>query len=1187
MRVDQKLGTVVTTTDLLKFLQCQELTQLDLLRSAGFINPVETANSSELAKRLGLESEYQALDIFEAKYGTAIKIFGDPNSAFESTKRAMADGAGLIYQAVLLDSDNDITYEGRPDFLVKVEGSSNLGQYLYEPIDSKLAKSPTLEALFQVLDYGDLLSKVQGTLPRKVHLFLSGSEQVFYITDLYIEAVRIQKERYLRTLSDLNVSNELSGDELFARLDPKPNNYCSLCDWSVSCEKYWELSDSLNRVAGISRSQIDRLNKGGVTSLDQLARLNPDHTEMGIPRAILKSLIAQAKAQLRTRELALMSTADTGGKTQFDRPYFELREDAFDLAINDHKGLGLLPLADPGDIFFDIEGDPFYKPDGLEYLLGVSFYDSGQLQFKAFWGTDLPGERKAFGELIDFIIDRWKKYPNLHIYHYADYERAALAKLASRCNFKIFEVDSILRSDLLVDLYPIVKGTLVLGADSYSLKKVEKLYLEEQRHESVTTAMGSVESFEAWLVNQDPTLLEEIERYNEMDVRSTAQLRDFLLTLRTEVEEQFGSFPYRSSASKEEKHGEMSDKEAEFERLESSLRSKAEQEMEPDLKRVYQLCSDLVRYHTREDKPIWWRYFNLINSERELHDYLSDPESIGGIEKVGQYLDNKGNTVCVYSFDPQQSIKTTNGSMFLDPEFESESYDDPTNTVHRVKVGSIMKLDLVHGKLEVKKNPKYPSGREPKNLIGWNYVSANTVERCIGRFASWLAELDSPIDTCEVGLEILKVAPPKFIHDGVSYQGLENFRKVHQGSGSDQLENLAKAASLHLDNSYLIIQGPPGAGKTYLSAKVITELVNAGKKVFVSANGHAAIDNLFEALLPMIENEGVLYRVGKNDKSQRMDGVCYIDSKEIASVISAAEGGVVVGGTIWAGARDDLEKKFDYGFIDEAGQFSLANAVALASSCMNLVMSGDPQQLSQPVQGSHPPQAASSVLEYLVEDREVVDPDYGIFLPYTYRMHPDITEVVSAISYDSMLSSDPVLSRLELVDSSPLPKCGIVYIPVPHYGNVYRSQEEVKAAKKVAEFLSQRSWVDKFGDLSRVTPDQIMVVAPYNAQTNALSIALEGLADVGTVDKFQGKEAAFVILSLAASDGEGSSRGIDFLFSTNRLNVAISRAKVMSVIIASPTLLQTRPRTIDQLELLGAMAKVAKSAKVVELNQLD
>lgn len=1175
---------MVSTTDLLKFLACEELTTFDLLRSAGILSPLARESDNTIAQRLGLETEYDALGIFEERYGEAVRISGNDEIAFELTLTAMKSGAKLIYQGVLFYFEKEFVYESRPDFLVRADYDSKFGNYAYEPVDSKLGKSPGLDGLLQILDYGDVLSKIQGALPKKVHLFLAGAEQVSYRSEVYIEEVRLQKERYLRTLEKLNRSGLVSGDEVFIRSDPKPNSYCPLCDWFENCSWYWETSDSLYRVAGITRSQVERLREAGISSLRQLAGSDAADIKAPISLAVLKGLIAQASAQVKTIDASSSKESGAEGSKVIERPYFELREDVYELAKSG-SGLGLLPAPDEGDIYFDIEGDPFYKPDGLEYLFGVAFHEDGELRFKAFWGVDQSGERKAFGELIDFIMDRWKSYPKLHIYHYADYERNALAKLASRCNYKIFEVDTILRSNLLVDLYPVVKGSIVLGADSYSLKKIEKIYLHELRHEAVTTAMGSVESFEAWLGSGDPELLEEIERYNEIDVRSTAQLRDFLCVLRDQVIEKYGPLEYRISKDGSQDQVTMSDAEIEYEYLESGLRSLAEKSKDPKTAGVYQLTSDLVRYHLREDKPIWWRYFNLISPEREVSDYNADSESIGGVEKVGSSVTPDGKIIEAYVFDPKQSIKLDSKFTLLDPDYEYQCYLDPEVTKSKTPVGKIIRLDLVAGEIEIEKNANFPNSLVPRNFVGWNFVSSKVIQDSLKLFAKKLIDSDGAGVTADVGMEILGRSQPRFNYLGKRILGLGEFKDETGLSETSDLDRFAIDASLALDSSYLIIQGPPGAGKTYLGAKIIAELLNHGKKIFVTATSHPAIDNLFEALLAMVEPNGMLYRVGPSSRG-KLNGVKYIKSSDVANV-SLADGGCVLGGTAWVGSKGDLAGHFDYGFIDEAGQFSLANSIAISSCCKNMIMSGDPQQLAQPIKGSHPWGASFSVLEHLIGDNYVVDQDYGIFLPKTYRMHHSITEVVSTISYESRLSSVDELARLELISPEPLPKNGLAFVPVSHLGNEQRSYEEVEVVKRLVKFLRARNWVDRWGNISQVGADQIMVVTPYNAQSYALANALGDSASVGTVDKFQGKEAAFVILSLAASDAESSSRGVDFLFSTNRLNVAISRAKVMSIVVASPSLIESKPRTIAQLELLGAVAKVIKASQVVSLDQLS
>ena len=1168
MRLDSTRGLVVATTDLLNYLACEQLSVLDLLRAKGKEIPKPVTGQSQLAAKMGLVSEKDVLRLLEDRYGKAIRISGNDRDAFEETQNAMHAGADLIYQGLLLTEAGGFLYESRPDFLVKVERPSQLGNHSYEPVDSKLSKTTKLDDLFQVLDYADAICVVQGVLPRRVHLFLAASEMISYKTDSYIEEIRIQKERFLRHVGTASSVDEV--ERLFPELDPKPNRQCAVCDWAASCEEYWEQSDSLYRVANITKSQVARLNSAGINSLVQLGGSKLEDIEAGISRDILENLITQARVQ--------SLTISSGSRV----PHFELRPDAFRLASSG-KGLGLLPRPSEGDIFFDIEGDPFFRPDGLEYLFGIVYKEGGIEEFKAFWGTDPAMEREAFGELIDFFMERFTRYPDLHIYHYADYERNALSKLASRLNYKVFEVDTILRRELLVDLYPAVRGTIFLGADSYSLKKVEKLYLAQGRQEAVTTAMGSVESFEAWLASGDQEILSEIERYNEMDVRSTSQLRDFLLILRGQVSASSGEFPFRGEGVDVPQPAQKSPRELEFERFESALSELALYEGDVSKQRALQLASDLIGFHSREEKPKWWRYFNLISPERNRQDYISESGCLGGLVLVDESVAPNGDATVTFGFDKHQPFRTAD-EVLLDPDLEYQVTLDPGSGKRLTSFGRIQRIDFAEGLVEIKRNKKFPKDRVPKNLIGWTSVSADQIEKAVLSFADRLLAYGGSDSFEDSGYEILTRNRPRFTYLGNAYYGLRAFSGLFSEDSPADIAELAVRATEHLSESYLVIQGPPGSGKTFLGAKVATELVRQGRKVFITALSHSAVDNFIEAVVPLVANPDQVLRV-ESAKARRQPGINFIKTAEIASQLHRSEG-FVVGGTIWNGSREELAKGFDYGFIDEAGQFSLSDAIALSTSCRNLVLTGDPQQLSQPVMGSHPYGSASSVLEHLVGDRDVVDPDYGLFLSKTFRMHPSLTDVVSAISYDSQLASKQGLERLELLDSNPFPRNGLVYVPVEHQNNTFRSSEEVDVAKKVVEFLLKRSWVDKEGNELSITPEQIMVVAPYNAQTNALAAELAGLASVGTVDKFQGREAPFVIVSLTASDGESSGRGVDFLFSTNRLNVAISRAKVMSIIVGSPALIETKPNTIDQLELLGAVTKVIKAASKIDFRQI-
>lgn len=1168
MRFDKSLGLVVSTTDLLKFLNCEALSLLDLYRAEGLITPTIGDGSLSLAAAKGLEGEAEALDSLSSLYGEPVRIDGRDEPAFRATLRAMESGAPLIYQGLLLSRSGAVLYESRPDFLVRVDHPSRLGGFSYEPLDSKLARAVKLDGLIQVVDYADALEQVQGVLPRKVHLYLAGSDLVSLATDAYVEEVRLHKRRYLAHLGQARGSADPG--QLPAVVDPRPNSYCEVCQWRLNCESFWEESDSLFRVAGITGNQVSRLGEAGITTLSALAGIDARNVGIRIAPDVLANLAAQAGAQLRSRQ--------AGGA----KPYFEFRHDAH-LRVLEGRGLGLLPRPSAGDIFFDIEGDPFYRPDGLEYLFGVAYLEGGCGKFRAFWGTDPSKEKEAFGSLVDFIIGRWRRHPGMHVYHYADYERNALAKLASRCNFKIHEVDEILRNGLLVDLLPIVRSSLVIGAESYSLKKIEKLYLSAARGEAVTTAMGSVEAFEEWLAGGDDSILSEIERYNEADVRSTAELRDFLLDQRDRLCREQGYFPYpNEGVSPTPDGGDKSARVLELERTEELLGARAEKSCSAAERAAIELCSDLVGFHSREEKPAWWRYFYLISPERTVQDYYDDSESFGDLSLLSSRSDTKGNPVFVFSFDPLQPIKLKKGDSLLDPQLLMETHQGFRDGA---KFGSVASIDLSSGTLEARVHHSYPAALVPKNLIHFELIGTSTITDAITRFSQMLAGSTDAASLNDCGVEILFRARPKFISGERRFDGLDPFREaLSPGLREDDPGGLAAMAAAALDRSYLVIQGPPGSGKTYQSARIISELVLSGQKVFVTANSHSAIDNLLAEIVSQTGQPSLLWRVSSNG-ARRADGVNSLKPGDIGG-LAHAEGGLVCGGTVWNAVREELHKTFDYGFIDEAGQYSLANAIAFSSACRNLVLSGDPQQLPQPVIGSHPAAASKSVLGHLVGERDVVESDRGIFLPRTYRMHPAITEVVSAVSYDSRLLAMDDLARMELCDPGPFPKHGLAFVPVAHRDNVFRSLEEVHAAKRIVNFLLEREWIDKRGQRNRITPDQVMVIAPYNAQTNALEVELAGIASVGTVDKFQGREAAFVLVSLSASDGESSSRGVDFLFSLNRLNVAISRAKVMTVIIASPSLIESKPASVEQLGLLGAIAKVTASAVRVDVGGL-
>jgi superfamily I DNA and/or RNA helicase len=286
----------------------------------------------------------------------------------------------------------------------------------------------------------------------------------------------------------------------------------------------------------------------------------------------------------------------------------------------------------------------------------------------------------------------------------------------------------------------------------------------------------------------------------------------------------------------------------------------------------------------------------------------------------------------------------------------------------------------------------------------------------------------------------------------------------------------------------------------------------------------------------------------------------------------------LVAGTAWLFAREELDDTLDYLFVDEAGQLSLADALAIGTSASNLILLGDPLQLAQVSQAAHPPGAGVSVLEHVLAEHATVPADRGLFIDQTRRMHPDVCRFVSEAIYDGRLEPSPECARQALESEGALSGTGVRYIPVSHEGNVRQSPEEARVvAERLTELLGA-TYTASDGERRPLEERDVMVVAPYNAQVRCLRQALPEGVGVGTVDKFQGQEAAVVFFSMATSSGEEIPRNLEFLFSRNRLNVAISRARCLAVLVCSPDLLHIRCRSAEQMRLVNTLCRLVETA---------
>ncbi|MEE4120354.1 MAG: DEAD/DEAH box helicase, partial [Paracoccaceae bacterium] len=373
----------------------------------------------------------------------------------------------------------------------------------------------------------------------------------------------------------------------------------------------------------------------------------------------------------------------------------------------------------------------------------------------------------------------------------------------------------------------------------------------------------------------------------------------------------------------------------------------------------------------------------------------------------------------------------------------------------------------------------------------------------------------------------------------------------------------------------LPIQGPPGTGKTHVTARAILSLVREGHRVGVSSNSHAAIRNVLMGCLRAMEDADLPLTL---DLVHKVSGEedCYDEGDRVRRTTDNAEaaaGAHVVGGTAFFFAREENVQQYDWLFVDEAGQVSLANLAAMGRAARNIVLVGDPRQLPQVIQGAHPPPADLSCLDWAIGAQATVPKDRGIFLPESHRMHPDLCRIVSELFYEGRLAAHPGTAT-QLVTGTPFPQAGAYFVPVEHAGNAQVATEEVEAIAQAVGALLEGSFTEKDGTTRPMRTTDILVVAPYNAQVNALRAALPGAIRVGTVDRFQGQEAPVCLVSMTASSAGEIPRGMEFLYSPNRLNVALSRARSLALVFASPRLRAARCDTVEQMRMVNALCAI-------------
>lgn len=1108
---------IFSPCDLITYFRSPYASWRDRLRHEGLTNeePDRSAPEDQLTARLGDEHERRVLVVLrergEVWDGSAVKRLGF-EEAYAASTAAIKAGLPTLFQVSLRGG----RFEGHADFLHRVEVPSSLGGFSYEVVDTKLARTPKPYFLVQLCAYADMLEQLQGVRPPRIGIVTGDGQSHWFRTNDYFDFYLALKEEFLAF-----------HDRFLPDRPPEIDPSADHGRWQSYAEKELAAKDDLWFVAGLTQAQRRKLMDAGVRTTKELAAFSGGSVR-GIQPHVFHRLQTQARLQVQSAGEA--------------RPKFETKR--HDPGVR--RGLALLPPPSLNDFFFDLEGYPF-EEGGLEYLFG--FVHRGQ--FECLWAHDRQAERKIFEAFIDRVVEARKQDPTMHVYHYGDYERAAIGRLMGRYGTREEEVDDLLRGEVFINLYRVVHQGLQIGTPSYSIKYVERLYLEAREGE-VKTATESVVEYAQFLETRDldppgaTQILDGIRRYNEDDCRSTAALTSWL-----QAQQNAAGLAWVAPTPQEQRPVDPTKPTTQAERLAVEMLESpsAHARASAELQAVNELLAHLLTFHQREDRPAWWRRFERSALSHE--ELTEDHDCLGGLRRTSAPPEpSKKSMLYEYAFDAEQESKLAVGDRCI---IAGTRWD-------RVM---IERLDPDAGTIVLRFGPK-AQVPETCSLIPDDIVPPGTiVESLLATALGWHqhGRLQSSIHT------LLRRTRPQFRDRPVGGTILPPDRPLVEGL-TDRIANL--------DRSVLAVQGPPGTGKTHTAAAVIAEMLRAGKRIGIASNSHAAIDKLLKESLKAARLRGVKHAAVKlGEEAAGCDVECLpqITNLDLAST----PGPLLVGGTAWAFSHAHVRGYFDLLFIDEAGQVSLANAVAMAPAAQSLVLLGDQLQLDQPIQGTHPGESGQSVLSYLLKGQTTVPPDVGVFLQETHRLHPDLCTLISDAIYEGRLTANTANAR-RVVKARPgdglmTSESGLVFVPVEHHGNLRESEEEVAVMVDLTKRLVGRVRTNQRGEeLPPICPDDILIVAPYNAQVRLLRRALPDFRS-GTVDKFQGQEAQVVIVSMATSAGVEPTRGLEFLFSPNRLNVALSRAQSLAFLVADPRHARARVASVGQMSLVSLFGR--------------
>jgi predicted RecB family nuclease len=1138
---------VFSASDLAVASECQwaQVRRIDKSLGHDITVPKDEDAMLQRAGRLGDLHELRKLEEYRGKFpGAVVEIerpdYQDKTVSMETqmaelsakTLDALESKAPVVFQATFFDGE----FQGFADFLVLNEDGE------YAVYDTKLARKAKITALIQLAAYAHQLELNSIPTSSKVHLILGDQSISTYDIDDIMPTYLFRRKKMQELIASRRQNKE-SGGSASSWNDPS----FVACGRCVVCEPHVIENDDLLLISDMRLDQRAALLAAGIKTVRDLSTSSLESVQ-GFTQKTYEKIRSQARIQVKTRD-------------QKDPlvPAFEV--------INP-RGLEGLPEPNPGDIFFDFEGDPLYQEGtlwNLDYLFG---YVDEAGKFDPIWAHTIAEEKQALERFVKVIKDRLAKHPGMHVYHYASYEKTHLLSLSARHGIHEEFVDDLLRHNILVDLYPIVRRTILIGAQSYSLKKLEPIYMPSEQRQGVANAADSVVEYANYCelkankqLAEAEAKLADIAQYNEFDCNSTLGLRNWLLDLAKQ-----NSISLKGSGSQDAEAPDSEPPHPLFEALMELIRDVPVGERTPDQTAIA-LSAAAIEFHRRENRIFWSGHYSRL--EEPIEDW-QDTRDVYVVKNVSVERDwhkevrqrNLRRHLRVHATPaPGSSLKSkTKFLLYPESTIIGDRVPEPG-----IRVPVNCKIIEIFDDSNFMVEETVAAGIEGHNylpvaLAPGSPPPAKSIEDAI---AAWS--------------ERVLGSYPKLFDD----PALDMLRKRSPFDGALTPVNSESAAAdiaktlAGIKTGTLAVQGPPGSGKSFNGGKVIADLVlNHGWKVGVVAQSHATVLNLLKSVakagLPKEQIGKGVDKLDLPDFAVNPPDYWTPYAKGSDSSFMQSNDSFVIGGTIFDFTKSAQipPGSLDLIVIDEAGQFSLANTIAASTVASRMLLLGDPQQLPQVTQGTHPEPVDGSALGWLAGDNEVMPLEFGYFLPSSWRMNEEVCEIVSENFYDSKLKSSAGTRSLEGI------KGGFYPIAVDHNTNSTESTEEADRIVEIVRDLLNRNWTDeKYDGPLKDAKENIIVVAPYNAQVNLIRSKLDaagfGGIPVGTVDKFQGQEAAVAIVSMTASSAIDVPRGIEFLLMPNRLNVAISRAKWAAYLVYSPGLLDYKPTNIENLKLLS------------------